>query len=201
VIESSCRKIVLAELVAGFVFSFINIYISALSFVLTAVSAIFFRDPPRKIDGEVVSPADGKVDYISNRRLEIFMNIFDCHVNRSPVSGKVVKVVYRTGSFPPAFMRKRSVERAERNEIWIKNDDGLFKVTQIAGFLARRIVCHVKEGDFVEKGQKIGMIRFGSRVILEVPNGFEFVRVKGEKIKAGENVAKKVGRCSASIKN
>ena len=200
-IESSCRKIVIAELLASLIFSFINVYAFALSFVLAAISAVFFRDPPRAIGDGVISPADGKIDYVSKKRLEIFMNIFDCHVNRSPVSGRVVRISYKPGSFPPAFMRKKSIEKAERNEIWIENEDGVFKITQVAGFLARRIVCHVRVGDFVEKGQKIGMIRFGSRVILEMPDGFEIVKAKGEKVKAGESVARKVKKCSVSSEN
>ncbi len=188
-IEDSCRKIVAFELLASFVLSFVNVYVSAASFAFTLISALFFRDPPRIIGEGVVSPADGKVDYVSGRRLEIFMNIFDCHVNRSPVSGKVVRVTYTPGKFPPAFMRNRSVKTAERNEIWIDSGEGLFKVTQIAGFLARRIVCHVREGDHVVKGQKLGMIRFGSRVVLEVPEGYEFVKGVGDRLKAGETVA------------
>ena len=190
-IEDSCRKIVAFELIASLALSFINVYVSALSFAFTFISALFFRDPPRRVGDGVVSPADGRVDYVRGRRLEIFMNVFDCHVNRSPVSGKVVKIVYTPGKFPPAFLRDRSVKTAEKNEIWIESYDGVFRVTQIAGFLARRIVCSVKVGDFVEKGQKIGMIRFGSRVVLEVPEGYEFVRKVGEKIKAGETVALK----------
>ncbi len=199
-IESSCRKIVLAELMASLSLAFLNVYASAFSFLLTALSAIFFRDPPRKIGDGVVSPADGRVDYVSKRRMEIFMNIFDCHVNRSPVSGRVVKIVYTPGKFPPAFMRERSVKTAEKNEIWIENKDGVFRVTQVAGFLARRIVCYVREGDFVEKGQKIGMIRFGSRVILEVPDGYTFIKRRGEKVRAGESVAR-VEECLRSSKN
>ncbi len=190
-IEDSCRKIVAVEFIASLALSLVNVYASALSFAFTLVSALFFRDPPRKIHEGVVSPADGKVDYVSDSRLEIFMNIFDCHVNRSPVSGRVIRIVYTPGKFPPAFLRDRSVKTAEKNEIWIENEDGVFKVTQIAGFLARRIVCSVKVGDRVEKGQKIGMIRFGSRVVLEVPEGYRFVRRVGEKIKAGEKVAEK----------
>ncbi len=190
-IETSCRKIVLAELLASLTLSFFNLYASMFSLILTALSAVFFRDPPRKIEGGVISPADGKVDYINETRIEVFMNIFDCHVNRSPVTGKVIRVEYKRGKFPPAFLRSKSVNTAEKNEIWIENEDGVFKVTQIAGFLARRIVCYVKVGDSVEKGQKIGMIRFGSRVVLEVPPNHTFVVKKGDRVKAGKRVAVK----------
>ncbi len=190
-IESSCRKIIAIEVIASIFLSFINLYVSLLSFAFTAITAFFFRDPPRVIEEGVISPADGKIDFVSETRMEVFMNIFDCHVNRSPVSGKVVKINYIPGKFPPAFIRNRSVKTAERNEIWIENEDGIFKVTQIAGFLARRIVCYVKTGDFVEKGQKIGMIRFGSRVVLEVPKSYKIVVKKGRKVFAGEKVAVK----------
>ena len=154
--------------------------------VSTLFVAAFFRDPPRKIGEGVVSPADGKIDYIRGNRLEIFMSPFDCHINRAPVSGRIVKVRFREGSKPPAFIRRDNVRM---NEILIESTEGIFKVVQIAGFLARRIVCYVKEGDYVEKGDKIGMIRFGSRVVIEVPENFKFVKVIGEKVKAGETIA------------
>ncbi len=149
---------------------------------------VFFRDPHRKIGDGVVSPADGKIDYIGDGRLEIFMSPIDCHVNRAPVSGKVVEIRFREGSTPPAFLRKENVRM---NEIIIENEDGLFRVIQIAGIFARRIVCYLKKGQMIEKGERIGMIRFGSRVVLEVPDGYRFTRNVGEKVKAGETVAVK----------
>ncbi len=152
-------------------------------------TVVFFRDPEREIGEGVVSPADGKIDYIKGNRLEIFMRPFDCHVNRAPVSGVVKRIVFRRGRRPPAFIRS---EGAMRNEIYIENEDGTFKVVQVAGIFARRIVCYVGEGDYVVKGQRIGMIRFGSRVILEVPEGYEFVKRVGDVVKAGETLAVKV---------
>ena len=160
-----------------------------LLFIIGAIfTAYFFRDPYREIGEGVVSPADGKIDYIEGRRFEIFMSPFDCHVNRSPVSGRVLSVKYIEGSIPPAFIRKRGVRT---NEILIESEDGIYRVLQIAGIFARRIVSYVKEGDIVNKGDKIGMIRFGSRVVLEIPDGYRFVRKVGEKVKAGETVALK----------
>ncbi len=162
----------------------------ALPFLIALLlfTAIFFRDPEREIGDGVVSPADGRIDFVEGNRLEIFMRPFDCHVNRAPVDGVVRKVVLRKGSKPPAFLRS---EKAMRNEIYIENEDGIFKVTQVAGFFARRIVCYVKEGDFVRRGQRIGMIRFGSRVIVEIPEGYRFVKRVGEVVKAGETIAVK----------
>ncbi|WP_290598024.1 MULTISPECIES: archaetidylserine decarboxylase [unclassified Archaeoglobus] len=161
----------------------------SLLFVIGALfTAYFFRDPYREIGDGVVSPADGKIDHIEGRRLEIFMSPFDCHVNRSPASGRVVSVKYIEGSTPPAFIRKRGVRT---NEILIESEDGIYRVLQMAGIFARRIVSYVKEGDIVNKGDKIGMIRFGSRVVLEIPDGYRFVRKVGEKVKAGETVALK----------
>jgi len=162
--------------------------LSTLLIFAAIFTAYFFRDPERDIEDGVVSPADGKIDYIGDRRLEIFMSPFDCHVNRSPVSGRIVSVKFMEGSTPPAFIRKRGVRT---NEILIESDDGIFRVLQMAGIFARRVVSYVKEGDVVRKGDRIGMIRFGSRVVLEVPEGYRFVRNVGEKVKAGETVALK----------
>ncbi len=159
----------------------------SLALLVFAIFTIyFFRDPERKIEAGIVSPADGKIIYLDKNRMDIFMSPFDCHVNRAPVSGVVKSVRFFRGKKPPAFIRRGDVCR---NEIVIETEIGTFKVTQVAGIFARRIVCYVKEGEKVEKGQKIGIIKFGSRVVLEVPDGFKFIRKVGEKIKAGESVA------------
>jgi len=152
-------------------------------------TAVFFRDPERSIGDGVISPADGKIDYVEGRRIEIFMRPFDCHVNRSPVDGVVRRIVFVRGRKVPAFLR---VKNAERNEIYIENEDGTFKVIQVAGAFARRIVCYVREGERVRKGQRIGMIRFGSRVILEIPDGYRFTKSVGETVKAGETIAVRI---------
>ena len=169
--------------------SLFNPYLLIILLPILALTVLFFRDPDRDIEEGVVSPADGKIDYVSERRLEIFMNIFDCHVNRSPVDGVVRRIVYSKGSKLPAFIRNTN---SERNEIYIETDHGTFKVVQIAGFLARRIICFVKEGERVRKGEKIGMIVMGSRVVIEIPEGFKFVKRVGERVKAGETIAVKV---------
>ncbi len=186
-IERTGLKLIAAELLAlPLTFEIRSLFVPFLALIL--FTAVFFRDPEREIGEGVVSPADGRIDYVDGRRIEIFMRPFDCHVNRSPVDGVVTKIEFRSGSRPPAFIRS---ERAMRNVIYIENEDGVFKVTQVAGIFARRIVCYVREGDRVRKGQRIGMIRFGSRVILEVPEGYVFVRGVGDRVKAGETVAVK----------
>ncbi len=179
---------VLALELALLPFILLNPYFSIPLTLTIVLTIFFFRDPERKIGEGVVSPADGRIDFLEGNRLEIFMNLFDCHVNRSPVDGRISKIVYRRGRKIPAFLRRDNVEM---NEIHIENEYGTFKVIQIAGFLARRIVCFVKEGERVRKGDKIGMIVMGSRVVLEIPHGFVFVRRVGEKVKAGETLAVK----------
>jgi len=160
--------------------------LSILFLSLSIFTAFFFRDPEREIGDGVVSPADGRIDYLSENRLEIFMGLLDCHVNRSPCDGVVEKIEYIPGRFMPAFLKGI---RNETNRIWIRSADGVFVVEQIAGFLARRIICFVREGESIMKGQRIGMIVFGSRVTLQIPENYRFVVEKGEKIKAGETVA------------
>ncbi len=187
-IERSGYAMIVAFAVLAAV-SFVLIKPLSIAFLAAALfTAYFFRDPEREIGEGVVSPADGRIDFLEGRRMEVFMSPFDCHVNRSPVDGRVVSVRYIEGSTPPAFVRKSGVRT---NEIIIEAEDGIFRVLQIAGIFARRIVSYVKEGDYVRKGERIGMIRFGSRVVLEVPEGYSFVRKVGEKVKAGETVALK----------
>jgi len=187
-IEKSGTGIILFEIALIPVTYFISSKLLVPLLIILFFTLFFFRDPVREIGEGVVSPAYGKIDFISGNRIEVFMSPFDCHVNVSPVSGKVVRINYIEGSNFPAFMRK---ENAERNEIYINNEDGNFKVTQIAGMFARRIVCYVGEGDEVEKGQKIGMIKFGSRAILEIPPAYDFVKKVGDKVRAGETIAVK----------
>ena len=164
----------------------------AASLGLFAFIAFFFRDPDREIGEGIVSPADGRIDYVEGNRMEIFLGPLDCHVVRSPVEGVVESVVYRKGKFRPAFLRSGGEEN-ERNEIYIRNEKGLFKVVQVAGIFARRIICRVQEGARVQKGERIGAIIFGSRVVLEVPEDVVLVKKVGEKVKAGETVAYEAG--------
>jgi phosphatidylserine decarboxylase len=173
--------------------------------IATAWCIYFFRDPPRITplrEGLVVAPADGRISRISQAvappelgfgsetflRISIFMSVFDCHINRSPVAGRIERIVYRAGAFLSADLDKAS-ESNERNAFVIEANDGRrIPVVQIAGLVARRIVPFVREGEAVLAGQCIGMIRFGSRVDVYLPT--ETVPLVGERQSAvaGETV-------------
>jgi phosphatidylserine decarboxylase len=149
----------------------------------------FFRDPERAVGGtddEIVSPADGKVVDIRGNTACIFMNFHNVHVNRAPVSGKIVKMHHKDGGYLPAFF-KDSLKN-ERNTICIKSDYGLVKMTQIAGTVPRRIDTYFNVGDRVVKGERIGMIRFGSRVDITPPEGYVLTIKKGDRVKAAVSI-------------
>ena len=167
--------------------------------------AYFFRDPVRVTpvrDGIVVAPADGRISQIANAppppelelgnrplpRVSIFMSVFDCHINRSPVAGRIERVVYRRGKFLSADLDKAS-EDNERNAFVIATGTGSrLAVIQIAGLVARRIVPFAREGEAVAAGQRIGMIRFGSRVDVYFPIGTRPLVAEGQTSLAGETV-------------
>jgi phosphatidylserine decarboxylase len=175
-----------------------------LAAIATIWCAYFFRDPPRVTpvrDGMVVAPADGRVSRITNAvpakelglgerplpRVSIFMSVFDCHVNRSPATGKIERIVYRPGAFVNADLDKAS-EDNERNCFLIATDRGRIGVVQIAGLVARRIVCFVQQGTSVGVGERIGLIRFGSRVDVYLPEGVRPLVAEGQTAIAGETV-------------
>jgi phosphatidylserine decarboxylase len=137
-----------------------------------------------------VSPADGRVLKIQDKKLSIFMNIHNVHVNRSPVDGEVVDVQYHKGNRFPAFYKDS--DRNERNMVTIHTRIGNVIVTQISGAVVRRIVCYVKQNENVARGQRIGMIRFGSRVDVVLPRNYSFVVSTGQKVKAGETTIAKL---------
>jgi len=165
--------------------------------VVTLFFLQFFRDPERSPKGgeeTMVSPADGTVLSIgqapeapsgAERRISIFMSVFNCHVNRSPVSGRLTDYVYVPGRKLAAFDEKASVEN-EQNRVTITAEPGPVTFKQIAGVLARRIVFLPRPGDSLTRGQRIGMIKFGSRVDFFVPNTAEVLVARGDKVKAGE---------------
>jgi len=172
--------------------------------VLTIWCALFFRDPVRVTptrEDLVVSPADGRVSQIINAtppaelnlgerpmpRISIFMSVFDCHINRSPVAGRVERIVYKAGTFINADLDKAS-EDNERNSFIIATGTAPVGVVQIAGLLARRIVCFTREGATVGAGERIGMIRFGSRVDIYLPEGTRPLVAAGQTAIAGETV-------------
>ena len=145
----------------------------------------FFRDPDRMPEGKgLISPADGVVMHAGNK-VTIFMRIRDVHVNRAPLPGIVKKIKYLKGMHRPAFL---DTNQNEQNRITIETKHGDVSVIQIAGILARRIACYVKEGDELERGQRIGMILFGSRVDVTIPPEYKLIVKPGDRVKAGESV-------------
>jgi len=172
---------------------------------LTVWCYYFFRDPPRVTplrDGLVISPADGVVSMIgpaippeelglgpaAMTRISVFMNVFNCHVNRLPIAGSIIKVAYRPGKFLNASLDKASVDN-ERNALAIRLPDGRdYAVVQIAGLVARRIVCDVKAGQTLRTGERFGMIRFGSRLDIYLPAGVQPLIALGQSALAGETV-------------
>ncbi len=173
--------------------------------VLTVWCAYFFRDPTRVTpvrDGIVVSPADGRVSRIINAvppselglgtkaltRVSIFMSVFNCHVNRSPVSGRIERIAYHPGKFLNADLDKAS-EDNERNSLVIATAGGArIVVVQIAGLVARRIVSFVREGVTIGAGERFGLIRFGSRLDVYLPDGVRPMVAEGQTAIAGETV-------------
>ena len=179
----------------------------ALFFWVIAVFILqFFRDPPRPIPAAaraVLAPADGRVVTVGRAhdpylkrdaiKLSVFMNVFNVHSNRSPADGVVREVWYHEGSFVNAALAKASLEN-ERNALWIRTADGTdITCVQIAGLIARRILCYVKAGDRLARGQRYGFIRFGSRVDVYLPlNAVPKVAV-GDKVYATETVIAEMG--------
>jgi phosphatidylserine decarboxylase len=161
----------------------------------------FFRDPGRQIPGDartVVAPADGRVvavekaedPYLKRQstKVSVFMNVFNVHSNRSPVDGEVRQAWYDPGSFLNAALDKASVEN-ERNALWLRADTGQdVTCVQIAGLIARRILCYVKAGDRLKRGDRFGFIRFGSRVDLYLPTEARVKVELGQKLHAGSSI-------------
>jgi len=161
--------------------------------LLSAFVAFFFRNPRRVIPEDpnvIVSPADGrvvKVERVGNvTKLSIFLSIFNVHVNRSPMSGRIEAMDYKPGRFRAAFNHAASVEN-ERNIIMLSQGNVKLVFTQIAGVIARRIVCWKKVGDLVEKGELVGLIRFGSRVDVLFPAGTEVTVQVGDRVRGGSS--------------
>lgn len=172
---------------------------------LTVWVYYFFRDPPRVTplrEGLVVSPADGEVSMIApavppeglglgaepRMRISVFMSVFDCHVNRTPCAGEVLAVDYRPGKFLNAALDKAS-EDNERNAVALRLADGReLAVVQIAGLVARRILCTARPGDRLATGERFGMIRFGSRLDVYLPDGVAPLVIVGQRAVAGETV-------------
>src|SRR6201984_1122067 len=171
---------------------------------LTIWCALFFRDPVRVTpvrDGLVVAPADGRVSMVTDvmppaelglgdkplPRISIFMSVFNCHVNRSPVVGRIERIAYRPGKFVNAELDKAS-EDNERNSLVISTPQGRIGVIQIAGLVARRIVSFVREGQTLAAGERFGLIRFGSRLDVYLPEGTRPLVSEGQTAVGGETV-------------
>lgn len=173
--------------------------------ILTAWCAYFFRDPARVTnwrEGLVVTPADGRISFIGDAtpppelglgdqmltRISVFMNVFDCHVNRAPVPGRVTRIAYTPGKFLNAELDKAS-EDNERNGLVIEPESGpAIGVVQIAGLVARRIVSFISEDQRLDAGERFGLIRFGSRVDVYLPAGTQVLVAEGQRAVAGETV-------------
>tara|TARA_B100000029_G_scaffold513437_1_gene613055 strand:- start:928 stop:1575 length:648 start_codon:yes stop_codon:yes gene_type:complete len=193
--------------VITFILLLISNFLGIISFILTAWVYYFFRDPERysiNDDNYLISPADGVISQIIEvngpkelnlegkkfTRVSIFMNVFNCHVNRVPCSGKIEQIFYKPGKYINANLDKSSEEN-ERNYVKMKNSKGSDLVlVQIAGLIARRIVCEARENDEVKQGDKFGIIRFGSRVDLYFENYQLMVR-KNQNTIGGETIIAK----------
>ncbi|QPQ55727.1 phosphatidylserine decarboxylase [Allosphingosinicella flava] len=215
------KFVVIAAVIAAVFFWIVDWdWLGWIGVMLTIWVAAFFRDPIRttpKGEGLIVSPADGMVTMIADvpapreligadglpegatfTRVSIFMSVFDVHINRAPIAGMIRKVVYIPGKFLNADLDKAS-EDNERQHILVEAQDGTrIGFTQIAGLVARRIVPWVKPGDVVTVGQRVGLIRFGSRVDVFLPAGTAPKVVLGQRMIAGETIVAKLGENIAS---
>ena len=189
--------------VVAIVFFTVAQWLGFIGIILVGWCIYFFRDPDRVTpieDGLIISPADGVIQMVGDaapppeldmgevpmRRVSIFMNVFDCHVNRIPIDGEIIKNSYRPGKFLNASLDKAS-EDNERRSLVIRTEKGVKVVfVQIAGLVARRIVCWVDEGQFLRAGERYGMIRFGSRIDVYLPKGTRLTAIPGQRAVAGE---------------
>ena len=197
-------KFLAISILATFIILFFSKFLGFLLILVTVWVYYFFRDPERySIDDDsyLVSPADGLITDISEKsgpeelrlentsftRVSVFMNVFNCHVNRVPSSGKIEEIFYKPGKFLNASLDKAS-EDNERNyfKIKLKNGEEII-IVQIAGLIARRIVCEVEQGQELKQGERIGMIRFGSRVDIYFKNKKVLAKL-GQNVVAGESL-------------
>ena len=197
-------------ILAGVVLIFLGVItgwqvLTVLGIVSAAFFGYFFRDPEREIPADpwaVVSPADGKVVAVdevpafqhypeSAKRVAIFMNVFDVHVNRAPVAGTVMAIAHQPGRFKAAFREAAALQNEQRLTLLDSNAGHLVLVVQIAGLLARRIVGWVQRGQSLGRGERLGMICFGSRVDLYLPRDCHILAKVGDRLKAGSSI---VGR-------
>ena len=196
-------KFFLIFMLISFFSFFITKIIFLIFFFLSLFTLWFFRDPERYFDSQdnqVLSAADGKICFIGEdtapietdinhkmNKVSIFMNVFNVHVNRSPVDGNIEKIIYKNGKFFNASLDKAS-EHNERNSFIIETNTDKIVVVQIAGLIARRILSFISEGYKIDKGDRIGLIRFGSRVDIYLPPSYEIKVNQGDIVVAGETI-------------
>jgi phosphatidylserine decarboxylase len=192
-------KFALPPLAAGLLFMALGWkWAAAISILLGAFVLYFFRDPERAIPSDpdvVVSPADGRVveivdemlDSKPGRRVSIFLSVWDVHVNRAPVAGEIRRIEYRPGRFYAALRSRASAEN-EQNVIRLATPRGEMVFKQIAGWIARRVLCWKVEGERVTLGERVGMIRFGSRVDVWLPTDAELLVRRGQKVAGGSSL-------------
>lgn len=171
---------------------------AAIFFLLTLFMAYFFRNPERNVPTDadiIVSPADGRVTRVEDNEngkfVSIFLSPMDVHVNRSPIAGKVTKVIYTQGKKMPATSNEASIIN-ERNSLIIEGERIVVTCTQIAGIVARRIVCWKKEGDELGLGERFGLIKFSSRTDLQMPANVDVLVKVDDKVKGGETIIAKI---------
>jgi phosphatidylserine decarboxylase len=199
-----------ATLLAALVFAFLFAPLFWLTLILAGWMAAFFRDPKRVVPvapGLVLSPADGRIEPIVRaapppelglgemalRRVSVFMNVFDCHVTRSPVAGRVLRIAYKAGKFVSADLDKASAANERNGFVIALPGGGTLAVVQIAGLVARRIVTWTREGAEVVAGERIGMIRFGSRLDVYLPEDAVLCVAAGQRAVGGETVIATLG--------
>lgn len=197
-------KFIAAFFITSLILGFLWSPLFWLGLILTLWCVWFFRDPPRVTplsDEFVISPADGKISYIGQivppeelglgdkpvTRISVFMNVFNCHINRSPVRGEITEVIYKKGQFVNAELDKASIDN-ERNSLIINSAKGSVGVVQIAGLVARRILCFSKKGDSLAAGERFGLIRFGSRLDVYLPKTAKVCVALGQTSIGGETI-------------
>lgn len=207
IIKEGYTFIAIALIVAFIIWFAVNPFWAVIPGVLALFFAFFFRNPKREIPTDtslIVSPADGTVmgivevdddDFVNEpcNKVIIFLSVFDVHINRSPISGKIKLQQYTCGRFIPAYKDEVGFEN-ERHTIGIENEQMRVIVTQIAGILARRIVSWVTLDDVLEKGQRYGLIKFASCTEVVIPKSVEILVKKGDKVKGGETIIGRINR-------